>query len=118
MHAGAAWRQKGEGEVVKLLSRKTTLKVSYIEGRLRLAEKERQRRLAKGEGTGGTAGGSGNASGSKGGPAAITATAEDLEMAKAQADAVMASLLEEEQAEKVSLLCDMSTFIRKILFIF
>ncbi|GLI63388.1 hypothetical protein VaNZ11_006343, partial [Volvox africanus] len=43
VQAGASWRRQGEADVVRLLTRKTTYKTSYVEGRLRLAERERHR---------------------------------------------------------------------------
>ena len=69
-----------------------------MEGRLRLAEKERQRikgRSGNLSGTGGT-GGAG-----AGGIAAAGPTDEELAAQEARANAVMASLLDEEAAQKV-----------------
>lgn len=65
----------------------------YVEGRLRIAERERARRLARDEAV---ASGSGKAG--KGGP--VAATQEEHAAAAAAADAVMAALLEEEEAAK------------------
>jgi len=97
---GAAWRLKGDIDVVKTLTRKTTLKTSYIEGRLRLAEKERHRKGAAkpGQGVGSGAEGGGT---SDGGTTDGERSKEQIEAAKAQADAVMEALLQEEMAEKV-----------------
>ncbi|GIL68011.1 hypothetical protein Vafri_21339 [Volvox africanus] len=88
VQAGASWRRQGEADVVRLLTRKTTYKTSYVEGRLRLAERERHRinqqqqaggaRQGTGAGmmmlTGGPAAGS--AAGSAGPAAAIPGTGE------------------------------------------
>lgn len=68
----------------------------YIEGRLRIAERERARRLAKQQqqaasGAGGPEGGGGGGGGNE----------QELRQAAAQADAVMAELLEAEEADKV-----------------
>jgi ankyrin repeat protein len=100
---GSPWKQKGDGDVVRLLSRKTTLKLSYIEGRLRLAEKERQRRLAKAGNGGRTPHGGAGLGGEIAGH--TERSEEDLKAAQAQADAAMAALLQEEQAEKVGYRC-------------
>ena len=67
---------------------------SYVEGRLRLAEKERQR-LVKGK---------------TGPPAAAVVVGpsdEELQQLKAIADANMAALLEEEEVKKVRSLTDL-----------
>ena len=64
---------------------------TYVDGRLRLAEKERQRRVAKEAASGG---GGGTATGAAG-------EEEELKRAAAAADAVMAALLEAEDADKV-----------------
>jgi hypothetical protein len=71
---------------------------SYVEGRLRLAERERLRLRNKTEGaTGGTAAKA---------DAAAAARVSDLAQAEAAADANMAALLEEETASAVSALCN------------
>ncbi|KAK9831130.1 hypothetical protein WJX74_004458 [Apatococcus lobatus] len=84
---GASWRARADCDVIKLLCRKTSYKHSYVEGRLRLAEKERQR-LVKG----------------KTGPPATAVVVgpsdEELKQLKAIADANMAALLEEEEVKK------------------
>lgn len=95
IQCGAPWRSKGDADIVRILSRKTTLKLSYIEGRLRLAEKERQRRIARA-----SSHVSGDISDKKRCDLQSNLNDTQLKKAQEQADAAMAELLEEEQAEK------------------
>eukprot|EP00887_Chlorella_sp_A99_P000878 scaffold5.g878.t1 len=83
---GAAWRVKGDADVVKLLCKKSSYKATYIEGRLRIAEKERQRRLARAAEEAAAGG--------------AAPSQEDQAARAAAADAVMAALLQEEKAAK------------------
>lgn len=74
LQAGSSWRKTGgDADVVKLITRKSTLKPSYVEGRLRLAERERHRHAGGsaqgGNGSGGNNSGSGNAIGAAAGAA-------------------------------------------------
>ncbi|BDA43432.1 probable serine/threonine-protein phosphatase 6 regulatory ankyrin repeat subunit [Coccomyxa sp. Obi] len=82
--AGAAPRSRPDLDVLRLLTRKTTYRHSYVEGRLRLAEKERQRIKSKSA-----------AGGAQAGP-----SQEELAALEAQANANMAALLEEEEVKK------------------
>ena len=86
-------------------------RASYIEGRLRLVEKARHRRSSKGS-TGGTAHSPGSGEAAAEGAVAANGAlpaeggkcGEDLKAAAAQADAVMAALLQEETVAKVTTL--------------
>ncbi|KAK9787854.1 hypothetical protein WJX73_009765 [Symbiochloris irregularis] len=86
---GSVWRGRSDVDVIKLLMRKTSLKHSYVEGRLRLAEKERARRQAK------VAGPGINLITAPSGP-----SSQELEQLEAQANANMAALLLEEASTK------------------
>ncbi|GIM02622.1 hypothetical protein Vretimale_7499 [Volvox reticuliferus] len=74
VQAGASWRRQGEADVVRLLTRKTTYKTSYVEGRLRLAERERHRINQQLQAGGGRQGTGAGAMMLTGGPAAGTGT--------------------------------------------
>ncbi|CAD7700374.1 unnamed protein product [Ostreobium quekettii] len=81
---GAQFKQKGEMDVSKLLCRKSNLKGSYVDGRLRLAEREKHRKTKPME------------------QAADTPTGTELKERQAQADAAMAELLAEEQKQRAA----------------
>ncbi|KAK9828842.1 hypothetical protein WJX72_002378 [[Myrmecia] bisecta] len=87
---GAVWRNRLDCDVIKMVCRKSSYKPSYVEGRLRLAEKERQRFRNKG-------GAAGSAASLRNGP-----SHEELEQLEALANANMAALLQEEAAQKES----------------
>ncbi|KAK9867354.1 hypothetical protein WJX84_001740, partial [Apatococcus fuscideae] len=84
---GASWRARADCDIIKLLCRKTSYKHSYVEGRLRLAEKERQRLVKSKTGAPATA-------------VAAGPSDEELKQLKAIADANMAALLQEEEVKK------------------
>ncbi len=73
-----------------------TCRPGYIEGRLRIADRERARRLAKQQAAAGASGPEGGGAGGGG-----AGSEQELRQAAAQADAVMAELLEAEEADKV-----------------
>lgn len=75
------------------------LRPGYIEGRLRIADRERARRLAKQQAAAGASGPEGDGAGGGAG------SEQELRQAAAQADAVMAELLEAEEADKVWRMC-------------
>lgn len=78
------------------LAASLTRRTGYIEGRLRIAERERARRLAKQQQQQAATGAGGPEGGGGGG-----GNEQELRQAAAQADAVMAELLEAEEADKV-----------------
>ena len=79
---GAPWRQKGDLDVAKMLCRKSTFMASYIDGRLRIAERAKHRKAKPAESL------------------ESIPTEEELRRKQAEADAVMAELLAEEEKEK------------------
>eukprot|EP00210_Caulerpa_lentillifera_P003601 g3436.t1 len=80
---GAPCKQKGDLDVAKMLCRKSSsLMASYVEGRLRLAERAKHRKAKPMESSG------------------SHPTEEEFKEMQAQADAVMAELLAEEEKEK------------------
>ena len=79
---GAPWRQKGDMDVAKMLCRKSNLMASYVDGRLRIAERAKHRKAKPAESS------------------ESLPTEEELKQKQAQADAVMAELLAEEEKEK------------------
>lgn len=109
---GATWRSKGEVDVVKLICRKSTYKATYVEGRLKLAERERHRVKAKP-----AVGNSLTSSPSQtlGPTATVPAEGvlengtravldeEELQQLAAAADANMQALLEEEEVKRQAL---------------
>ena len=79
---GAPWRQKGDLDVAKMLCRKSNLMASYVDGRLRIAERAKHRKAKPTESS------------------ESIPTEEELKQRQAQADAIMAELLAEEEKEK------------------
>lgn len=79
---GAPWRQKGDLDVARLLCRKSNLMASYVDGRLKIAERSKHRKTKQAEAS------------------ESIPSEEELKQAQAQADAVMAELLAEEEKER------------------
>ncbi|KAK9819259.1 hypothetical protein WJX81_005990 [Elliptochloris bilobata] len=102
--AGAALRGRQELDIMRLLTRKTSYKRTYVEGRLRLAEKERQRAKLR-TGAAGVIGSAPSLSrrareelAAKDKPA--PQSEEERAAAEAQANAAMAELLAQEAVEQ------------------
>lgn len=79
---GAPWRLKGDLDVAKMLCRKSNLMASYVDGRLRIAERAKHRKAKPTDAF------------------ESMPTEEEMRQKQAQADAFMAELLAEEEQEK------------------